>query len=516
MPGKKQNPIVQYFSEFGVLRDCGKDFWLTNFIQFFDGLAYFTLIGIFVLFLGRCCGFNDADATLWVGLYTLFISLFVFAVGTICDIIGLKRTYLIGFALLIAGRVLLGFGFDTGMQVLDLQPDVARWIVMSGICIMSFGTAFMSPCISTSIRRFTTLRARPTGFNFYYLFMNIGALLAGVAFIKPLLNSFGTVDGYMWIVNLGTACSAIAFIFTRFIDENYYAVPEERVSQARSAMRRPLQLIGEVAREKAFQKLIVFLVLTLGVRLVFTLQFLVMPQYYTRTVGEDFDLGFIASLNPTIIVVGLIAIIPILKNYSTVKLMISGMSISAFAMAFMAIPAEWYFILPGVETLGQAYFLAIVLQILVFAFGELLFSPRFSEYVARVAPKDKVASYMALSALPMFIAKPVNGVVGGLLVSYFCYDGIAAKMDTGHISFWDSPEFMWTIYLIMAIVSPVAIILTKDSFVSDHPDTPSTPEDEEERKTDACSVEPAEESPVEACRKPEADDQDTTAPAQKA
>ena len=184
MPGKKQNPIVQYFSEFGVLRDCGKDFWLTNFIQFFDGLAYFTLIGIFVLFLGRCCGFNDADATLWVGLYTLFISLFVFAVGTICDIIGLKRTYLIGFALLIAGRVLLGFGFDTGMQVLDLQPDVARWIVMSGICIMSFGTAFMSPCISTSIRRFTTLRARPTGFTFYYLFMNIGALLAGVGTVR--------------------------------------------------------------------------------------------------------------------------------------------------------------------------------------------------------------------------------------------------------------------------------------------------------------------------------------------
>ncbi len=90
--------------------------------------------------------------------------------------------------------------------------------------------------------------------------------------------------------------------------------------------------------------------------------------------------------------------------------------------------------------------------------------------MARVAPKDKVASYMSLSALPMFIAKPINGVVGGLLVSYYCYDGIAAKMDTGHIDFWSSPEFMWTIYMIMAFISPIAIILTKDSFVSDHPE----------------------------------------------
>ena len=43
-------------------------------------------------------------------------------------------------------------------------------------------------------------------------------------------------------------------------------------------------------------------------------------------------------------------------------------------------------------------------------------------------------------------------------------------MDTGHIDFWNSPEFMWTIYMIMAFISPIAIILTKDSFVSDKPE----------------------------------------------
>jgi dipeptide/tripeptide permease len=203
---------------------------------------------------------------------------------------------------------------------------------------------------------------------------------------------------------------------------------------------------------------------------VFTLQFLVMPQYYLRTIGDDFKLGFMNSLNPFVIISGLILIIPILNKFSTVKLMITGMSISACSLLLMAVPPQTYFIIPGIETIGQAYFVAIFLQILIFAFGELLFSPRFSEYVARVAPKDKVASYMSLSALPMFIAKPINGVVGGLLVSYLCFDGIAAKMDTGHIGFWDSPEFMWTIYLIMALISPLAIILTKDSFVSDNPE----------------------------------------------
>lgn len=485
MNDKKRNFLVRYFSEFGVLKDCGQNFWLTNFIQFFDGLAYFSMINIFVLFLIKYCGFKDADAAFWVGMYTLFLSLFVFAVGTICDIIGLKRTYLIGFSILITGRLLLGFGTDLGTSLFNMTHENTRFIVMLGIGIMSFGTAFMSPCISTSIRRFTTLRSRPTGFNFYYLFMNIGAILAGLVVIGPLLK-IDPVKGLFWIINFGTCCSAIAFIFTRFVDEDFYAVPEEKQQKGQAARRSPLGLILEVARERAFQKLIVFLVLTLGVRLVFTLQFLVMPQYYSRTVGEDFDLGFMNSINPIIIVSGLILIIPIINKYSTVKLMIYGMSISAFSLVLMAIPAEWFFVVPGISTLPQAYFVAITLQIIVFGIGELLFSPRFTEYVARVAPKDKVASYMSLSALPMFIAKPINGVVGGLLVTYFCYDGIAAKMDTGHIGFWDSPEFMWSIYLVIAVISPLAIILTKDSFVSDRPeeDSGSAPAEENKETTE--------------------------------
>ncbi len=475
------NPIVRYFSEFGVLKECGINFWLTNFIQFFDGLAYFTLIIVFALFLKDYCGFRDADAPFWVGMYTLFLSLFVFAVGTICDIIGLKRTYLVGFSMLILGRLILGLGSDFGMRLLDLSQDHSRYIVIAGIAIMSFGSAFMSPCISTSVRRFTTLRARPTGFNFYYLFMNIGALLAGVAIVDPIRAHWSGPDGLQMVVNFGTCCEVIAFLFTRFVNENFYAVPEERITTEKASSRRPLQLIGEVIRERPFQKLLVFLVLTLGVRLVFTLQFMIMPQYYTRTIGDDFQLGFMNSLNPFIIITGLIVIIPILKYFSTVKLMIWGMSISAASLILMAIPPESYFIFPGIDTVSQAYFIAIFLQIIIFAFGELLFSPRFSEYVARVAPKDKVASYMSLAGLPMFIAKPVNGVVGGLLVSYMCYDGIAAKIDTGHVSYWCSPEFMWTIYLIMAVISPLAIILTKDMFVSDHPEE-DVPDEDEERK----------------------------------
>ena len=101
-------------------------------------------------------------------MYTLFLSMFVMAVGTICDIIGIKKTYVIGFAILLFGRLVMGGGTDMGMGVMGLSQSASSTIVMVGLVILAFGTAFMSPCITTSIRRFTTLRARSTGFNFYY------------------------------------------------------------------------------------------------------------------------------------------------------------------------------------------------------------------------------------------------------------------------------------------------------------------------------------------------------------
>ena len=61
------NPIVKYFSEFKILKTVSKDFWLTNVVQFFDGMAYFSMITVFVLYLTDYCSFNDADAACgWV------------------------------------------------------------------------------------------------------------------------------------------------------------------------------------------------------------------------------------------------------------------------------------------------------------------------------------------------------------------------------------------------------------------------------------------------------------------
>ena len=449
------NPITNYFSEFKVLKSASKDFWLTNAIQFFDGLAYFSMITVLSLYLTTNCGFNDVDSGAWVGIYTLYITAFVFAVGSICDVIGIRKSYFIGIGLLAVARLGLGLAPEF-LQGIQLQ-----WCTKALLIVLALGTAFMSPVTMTSLRRFTSKATRPTGFNVYYLLTNIGAIIAGVVVIDGFRRLFGDVRGNLAIFDFGFVMSLGALICAARLKENNYAEDSER-STGENESRRPLAIFMEVWKESAFQKLLLFLVLTIGVRLVFTHQFLVMPKYYTRVLSSDFELGLANSINPFIIVVGLIVLIPVINRFATVKLIIVGMAISASSLVVMAVPLDWILAIPGIRNVQQAYFFIIVTQILVFAVGELIFSPRFTEYIASVSPPDKVSSYMALSALPTFISKPINGFVSGILISRFCYDGIRPKIETGNIEYNQSPEFMWLIYLSLAVLSPIAVIALRN------------------------------------------------------
>lgn len=488
--------IVNYFSEFKVLKTVSKDFWLLNIMHFFEVIGYFAMSTVITLYLTDNVGFSDIDSGKWVSYYALYIVAFVFAVGSVCDVIGIKKTLLIGL-----GFLLVGYGGLT-LAPRELEPETAKYVVMVCLILLALGMAFLSPPLKSGLRRFTSKNNRATGFNVYYLIMNIGAIAGNLLLVQFFRSKFGIMEGNLWIMGTASAAILIAIACTFFINDQNYSEESERMEEADS--RRPLAIFKEVWRERPFQKLLLFLFLTIGVKLVFTNQFLVMPKYYTRVLNGDFDLGYASAINPAIIVLGLIVIIPIMNKYSTIKLLIVGMAISASSLFIICIPPKWLMALPLINSISDAYLFAIILQIVLFAIGEIIFNPRFSEYTASVAPKDKVASYMALAALPMFIAKPINGFISGILITYFCYDGIRAKIDTDNVSFSESPEFMWIIYAILAIMSPFGVIIMK-RFFDDHsaaatarelvPDSASlAPEELESETPDIISDEPVSQS----------------------
>jgi hypothetical protein len=93
------------------------------------------------------------------------------------------------------------------------------------------------------------------------------------------------------------------------------------------------------------------------------------------------------------------------------------LAVSAFVMRFRPL----YAITGGIMVLAGGLFLMfssqggwfILLGILIFGLGELASSPKFTEYIGRIAPEDQKALYMGTSFLPYAAGHQLAGWLSG-------------------------------------------------------------------------------------------------------
>ena len=343
--------------------------------------------------------------------------------------------------------------------------DFIRKLVYFILALIAIGEALMVPAIYVSIRRFTNKKTSGAGFNFQYLTMNIGAVLSYVVF-DLLRNHFGNLQGNQAILISGALCAVIctiaAIVMRSAIEVKEdgeivkYKSEKEMRSSGEQKKENPLAIIKDVITESAFWRFMFFIIILIGVRLVFTHQFMVMPKYYTRVLGPDAQIGLLNSINPTIIVIGLILFIPLISKFSVFRLIVVGTFISAGSVFLLVIPGKVFTVLGW--SIEQGYFALILAQVIVFAVGEIIWSPRLSEYTVVIAPKGREGTYMSLAVLPMFIAKPLNGLISGRLLNSYCPEGVLNDIASGARNFWSGPEFMWLIFSVIAIASPIGVL----------------------------------------------------------
>ena len=82
-----------------------------------------------------------------------------------------------------------------------------------------------------------------------------------------------------------------------------------------------------------------------------------------------------------------------------------------------------------------------------------MWSPRFLQWIAEVAPKDMTGIYMGLGQFPWFLTKLITGLYAGWFLSVYCPPGVpASELHT---------ETMWFIYGVIALASPVGLFLAR-------------------------------------------------------
>jgi MFS family permease len=98
-----------------------------------------------------------------------------------------------------------------------------------------------------------------------------------------------------------------------------------------------------------------------------------------------------------------IVLFQVLISYAIMKLKPLHAMIGGFFVASIGIGLTFMFSNP----------MYLFVTILVFGLGEMASSPKISEYIGRIAPKDKVALYMGCSFLPMAGGNFFAGLLSG-------------------------------------------------------------------------------------------------------
>jgi POT family proton-dependent oligopeptide transporter len=122
--------------------------------------------------------------------------------------------------------------------------------------------------------------------------------------------------------------------------------------------------------------------------------------WLANTIGDG---GFISPITMTsfdafFIICFQLLISTFVMRFKPLNSIISGLIVLSIGLALMFLTQNGWFILFG---------------LLIFGIGEMASSPKFTEYVGRIAPEDKTALYLGTSFLPLAAGHQIAGLLSG-------------------------------------------------------------------------------------------------------
>ena len=157
-----------------------KQLWYLFFSEMWERFCFYGMRGMLVVFMVSHLGMNETIANLQYGATQAWVYAFTFIGGLFADkILGLRKSLFWGGLLMIVGSIILA-----------IDPKNLFFI---GIGFTIVGTGFFKPNISSMVGQLYREDdpRRDAGFSFFYMGVNLGALIGGYICIA-------VAEGSMW------------------------------------------------------------------------------------------------------------------------------------------------------------------------------------------------------------------------------------------------------------------------------------------------------------------------------
>ncbi|WP_418895292.1 MFS transporter [Limibacterium fermenti] len=439
-----------------------KVFWVANFVELLERLAYYAVFIVITLYLSNVWGFSDIQAGIIAGLFSAFLYLLPTFAGAYADKIGFRNSIALAFTLLTIGYAGLGLlptllesaglvNYDMTTTFYGLKESVYQWTIIPVLVFIVIGGAFIKAVISGTVARETTSETRARGYAIFYMMVNIGAFL-GKTVVDPLRKSMGD-QGLVYLNYFAAGMTLLALILVFFFYKS--AKPEGPQKSVRELWRS----MGKVLLNG---RLMILMLIVSGFWMIQSQMYSTMPKYVLRLIGDGATPGWYANVNPLVVFVCVNFITSLMKKRSALSSMMVGMFIiplSALVMSLGNQVGAGYIL--GLHPVAFLMMVGIAMQ----ALAECFISPRYLEYFSLQAPAGQEGLYLGFSHLHSFFSYLFAFGISGFLLEKYCpdprlfsdangvLDAAAYAQATQHA------HYIWYVFVAIGAVSAIALLL---------------------------------------------------------
>ncbi len=388
-PDKRSHSLSERLHE--IRTGFERPFWVANISELFERLSYYAAFASLARYLHETLNFRVEQASSLTGLFGGLVWFLAAFGGTLADRLGFRRSLSLAYLILSCSYFLLGsLGALWLAPVRNSMPLIV--LVTFVLMLPALGIALVKPCVVGTTARASKENVRSIGYSIYYTLVNIGG--AAGPYVASWVHQHLSVENVFRVA----ALSVFAMFFAVLL---LFKEPRRSGETQTVSLGQAAKNFATVISNPRFM---LFLLIFSGYWIVYWQEFIILPLYIHDYINPKTDTELLLVTGPLTVIALQMVVSLLTQRIPAFRAITLGTLISGLAWIILVVH-------PSVPM--------VVLTLFAVSLGEITQSPRYYEYISRLAPPGQQGTYMGFAFLPIGIGSLIGGWFGGMLIHHF-------------------------------------------------------------------------------------------------
>ena len=368
-----------------------RPFWVANISELFERLSYYAAFASLARYLHETLSFRVEQASSLTGLFGGLVWFLAAFGGTLADRLGFRRSLSLAYLILSCSYFLLGSIGAPWLAPLRNAMPLGVLVTMV-LMLPALGIALVKPSVVGTTARASKENVRSIGYSIYYTLVNIGG--AAGPYVASWVHQHMRVENVFRVAALSVFVMFFAVLL--FFKEPRRSGETQTVSLGQAARN-----FGTVISNPRFM---IFLLIFSGYWIVYWQEFIILPLYIHDYINPNTDTELLLVTGPLTVISLQMVVSFLTQRMPGLRAITLGTLVSGLAWTLLIMH-------PTIPM--------VVATLFTVSLGEIIQSPRYYEYISRLAPSGQQGTYMGFAFLPIGIGSFIGGWFGGKLIHHF-------------------------------------------------------------------------------------------------